>query len=142
MFCKKGVCKDFAKFTGKHLFWSFFYNKIEGLQPVTLWKREYGTCIFQWNLQNLSEPIFCRTSPEDCFCCLKSTLGWSDLNKETFIGTKGLFWRNLKNQQAFANIYKLGTMNVKYFKLLSFQHYKFLMVSIYLGIFVRRFDVS
>ena len=33
MFCKKGVLKNFAKFTGKHLCQSLFFNKVVGLRP-------------------------------------------------------------------------------------------------------------
>ena len=32
VFCKKGVLKNFAKFTGKHLCQSLFLNKVAGLQ--------------------------------------------------------------------------------------------------------------
>ena len=28
VFCKKGVLKKFAKFTGKHLYQSIFFNKV------------------------------------------------------------------------------------------------------------------
>ena len=31
MFCKKGVLTNFAKFTGKHLCQSLFFNKIDNL---------------------------------------------------------------------------------------------------------------
>ena len=34
MFCKKGVVKNFAKFTGKHLWQSLFFNKVAGLRIV------------------------------------------------------------------------------------------------------------
>ena len=30
VFCKKGVLRNFAKFTGKHLCQSLFYNKVVG----------------------------------------------------------------------------------------------------------------
>ena len=30
VFCKKGVLKNFAKFTGKNLYQSLFFNKIVG----------------------------------------------------------------------------------------------------------------
>ena len=39
MFSKKGVPKNLAKFTGKHLCHSFFLNKVPGLRPETLVKR-------------------------------------------------------------------------------------------------------
>ena len=32
VFCKKGVLRDFAKFTGKHLCHSLFFNKVAGLK--------------------------------------------------------------------------------------------------------------
>ena len=34
MFCKKGVLKNLAKFTGKELRWSLFFNKVSGLCNV------------------------------------------------------------------------------------------------------------
>ena len=35
VFCKKGVLKNFTKFTGKHLCQSLFFNKVAGLRPAT-----------------------------------------------------------------------------------------------------------
>ena len=39
VFCKKGVLQTFAKFTGKHLCQSLFFNNVEGLMPAKLLKR-------------------------------------------------------------------------------------------------------
>ena len=39
MFCEKGVYGNFAKFTGKHLSQSLFFNVVAGLRSVTLLKR-------------------------------------------------------------------------------------------------------
>ena len=39
VFCKKGVSKNFTKFTGKQLCESLFLNKIAGLSTATLLKR-------------------------------------------------------------------------------------------------------
>ena len=36
---RKGVLRNFAKFTGKHLCQSLLFNKVAGLRPVTLLKR-------------------------------------------------------------------------------------------------------
>ena len=47
VFCKKGVLRNFAKFTGKHLCQSLFFNKVAGLAK------------------------FLRTPPSDCFQSLK-----------------------------------------------------------------------
>ena len=34
VFCKKGIFKNFAKFTGKHLCQSLFFNKVVGLRSA------------------------------------------------------------------------------------------------------------
>ena len=39
VFCKKGVLRNFAKVTGKHLCQSLFFNKVSGLRPATLLKK-------------------------------------------------------------------------------------------------------
>ena len=39
VFCKNRVLKNFAKFTGKHLLQSLFFNKPPGLRPATLCKK-------------------------------------------------------------------------------------------------------
>ena len=36
---KKGVSKNFAKFTGKHLAQSLFFNKVAGVRTATLLKK-------------------------------------------------------------------------------------------------------
>ena len=44
---RKGVLRNFAKFTGKHLFPSLFFNKVAGLKPaILLKKREVFSCEF------------------------------------------------------------------------------------------------
>ena len=46
VFCKKGVLKDFAKFTGKHLCQSPFFNKVAGLQACNfILKNEHRTAL-------------------------------------------------------------------------------------------------
>ena len=39
VFCKKGVHKNFTKFTEKHLCQSLFFNNVAGLWPATLLKK-------------------------------------------------------------------------------------------------------
>ena len=41
VFCKKGVLRNFAKLTGKHLYQSLFFNKVAGL-----WQTEIFCIIF------------------------------------------------------------------------------------------------
>ena len=50
VFCKKGVLKIFAKIAGTHLCLRSFFNKVAGLKPATLLKRDSGTRVFQWIL--------------------------------------------------------------------------------------------
>ena len=38
VFCKKGILRNFAKFTGKHLCQSLFFNLVTGVRPATLLK--------------------------------------------------------------------------------------------------------
>ena len=46
VFCKKGVLRNFANFTGKHLCQSLFFNKVAGLRPATLLKRGCDIGVF------------------------------------------------------------------------------------------------
>ena len=45
VFCKKGVLTNFAKFTGKHLCQSLFFNKVPGRLQLYL-KRDSSTGVF------------------------------------------------------------------------------------------------
>ena len=55
---KKGVLKNFTKFTGKHLCQSLFFNKVAGLRPATLLKRDSGADVFLWILGNFIEHLW------------------------------------------------------------------------------------
>ena len=46
VFCKKGVLKNLAKFIGKHLCWSLFFNRVAGIRPAALSKRDSNTGVF------------------------------------------------------------------------------------------------
>ena len=43
VFCGKGVLRNFAKFTGKHLCQSLFFNKVVDLRPAILIKKTLDT---------------------------------------------------------------------------------------------------
>ena len=59
VFYRKGVLKNFAKFTGKHLFRSLFFDKFAGLKPTQVCSWEFGE-IFKniFLLQHASEWLF------------------------------------------------------------------------------------
>ena len=49
---QNNVLKKFKKFTGKHLCWSLFSNKVSDFQLATLLKRDSGKYDFLRILQN------------------------------------------------------------------------------------------
>ena len=54
IFCKKGVCKNFAKYTGKpRLYRSLFFNKVPGLQSAILLKQRLEYRCFPLNKSKL-----------------------------------------------------------------------------------------
>ena len=59
---KKGVLENFAKFTGKNLSQSLFFNKVAGLRSAILLKKgDTGTGVFLGILWNFQEHLFYRT---------------------------------------------------------------------------------
>ena len=59
MFFKIGVLKIFAKFTGKHLCRSLFFNRITNMRPATLLKKRLRSRCFPVNFSNfLGKPFF------------------------------------------------------------------------------------
>ena len=71
MFCKKGVLRYFAKFTGKHLHQSFFFNKVAGLRPANSLKKRFWHRCFPVNFVKFLRTPFCRTPLDDCFYFLR-----------------------------------------------------------------------
>ena len=46
VFCKKGVLRNFTKFTGKQLCQSLFFNKVAGLSPGDIGQYVYCNCLW------------------------------------------------------------------------------------------------
>ena len=67
VFCKKGVLRNFTKFTWKHLCWSLFFNKVADLRPETLLKRDSNTGVFRWILWNFLRTRFLQNPYGGCF---------------------------------------------------------------------------
>ena len=57
VFCKKGVVRNFAKFTGKHLCRSLFF-KVAGLRPATLLKKRLWHRCFPVNFAKFQRTTF------------------------------------------------------------------------------------
>ena len=63
VFSKKGVLRYFAKFTGKHLCESFFFNKVAGLRPAKFIEKEILAQVFSCKFCEISKnTFFHRTS--------------------------------------------------------------------------------
>ena len=59
---KKGVCRNLTKFTGKHLCQSLFFNKVAGMRPATLLKKETLAQVFSCEFCEISKnTLFYRT---------------------------------------------------------------------------------
>ena len=60
VFCAKGVLKNFAKFTGKHLCRSLFFNKNADLRPAILFKKGLWNRCFPVDFEKFLRKPFCR----------------------------------------------------------------------------------
>ena len=58
LFCEKGVLRNFAKFTGKHLCQCLFFNKVEGLRSATLLKKRLWCKCFPVNSAKFVRTLF------------------------------------------------------------------------------------
>ena len=58
---RKGVLRNFAKFTSKHLCQSLFFNKVAGLRQH-YFKRDSGTGVFLLILRNFQERLFIQNT--------------------------------------------------------------------------------
>ena len=59
VFCKKGVFKNFGKFTGKHLCQRLFFNKVTDLTPANLSEKSLWYRYFPMNFAKfLKTPFF------------------------------------------------------------------------------------
>ena len=63
VFYKKGVFKNFAKFTAKQLCRSFFFDKISGIKPPTLLKRRLRRGCFSMNFARFLSTSFVWSPP-------------------------------------------------------------------------------
>ena len=60
---KKVFLKNFIKFSGKHLCWSLFFNKVSGMRPATLFKKRLQQRCFPVNfVKFLRTPFLQNTS--------------------------------------------------------------------------------
>ena len=55
---RKGILRNFAKFTGKHLYRSLFFNRVAGLRPATLLRKKIWHKCFPVNFAKFSRTAF------------------------------------------------------------------------------------
>ena len=67
VFCKKGALRNFARFTGKHLRQSLFFNKIEDLNPATSSKKSLWHRCFPVNFAKFLRTSFLQNTSAGCF---------------------------------------------------------------------------
>ena len=70
VFSKKGVLKNVAKFTGKHLFQSLFSNNVASLRPATLLKMRFWHRCFLVTFARFVRTVFLKNTSGGCFCTL------------------------------------------------------------------------
>ena len=63
MLFKIGVLKNFPIFTGKHLCWSLFFNKVAGLRPRILLKKRLQHSCFPLNFAKFLRTPFYTEQP-------------------------------------------------------------------------------
>ena len=59
---RKGVLRNFTKFTGKHLYQSLFFNKVAGLRPETLLQKRLWHRCFPVNFAKLLRTPFLQNT--------------------------------------------------------------------------------
>ena len=74
LFFKKGVLRNFTKFTGKHLCQRLFFNKVAGLrtQDCNFIKKESLSQVFSCEFWEISKNTFFTEHSGGCFCLMNS----------------------------------------------------------------------
>ena len=73
-FVRKGVIRNFSKFTGKHMCQSLFINKVACLRPATLLKKRLWHRCFPVNFEKFLITPFYKTPLGDYFCLIFTSL--------------------------------------------------------------------
>ena len=68
---KKGVLRNFAKFSGKHLYQSLFFNKVAGLSPATLLKKRCWHRCFLVNFAKILRTPFLQNTSGRLLLCIE-----------------------------------------------------------------------
>ena len=106
VFCRKGVLRNFERFTGKHLCQSLLFNKVAGLRTVTLLKKRLWYRCFPVNFSK-----FLKTPS------ITEHLRWLVLKTPV----NQLIFRE---KLVFLQLYYSRTFSQEVFKHMCFEHFK------------------
>ena len=76
---KKGILRNFTKFTGKHLRQSLFFNNVAGLRPATLFQRKLLHSCFPVNFAKFSRTFFLQNTSGQLILCFMEFSDWEIL---------------------------------------------------------------
>ena len=79
---KKGVLRNFAKFTGKHLCQSTFFNKVAGLRSATLLKKILWHRCFPVNFAKFLKTPFLQNTSRRLLLSLNKN--WKKQEKKSY----------------------------------------------------------
>ena len=68
MHCRKGVLRNFTKFTGKHLCQGLVFNKVTGPRPATLLKETLTQAFSREFCEISKNTFFLQNNFGGCFC--------------------------------------------------------------------------
>ena len=113
---KKGVLRNFAESTGRHLCQSLFFNKVAGLGLQLYWKRDRGTGVVLWILRNHN--YFCSVSLITAF-----SISWNKYDEvvtlEIAILCKKAMVREGTRDREFLTYPLIYSNKLAYFQLIS-----------------------
>ena len=78
---KKAILKDFVRFTGKHLCWSLFFNKLAGHKPCNFIKKKLQHRCFLANIDKFGRSPILKNICEQLH--FRKVFQVQDLAKET-----------------------------------------------------------
>ena len=123
---KKGVLRNLAEFTGKHLCQSLFFNKLAGLRPAILLKKSLWHKCFPMNfVKFIRTPFLQSTSvwqllPVEFFLITEELLRLFSDFQFVFIGCLVKNWALLHESIIFYCRFVGGVKKKKFFLLLRF----------------------
>ena len=89
-FIRKGILKNFTKFTGKHLCQSPFFNKVAGLRSATLLKKRLWHKCFPVNFVTFLSTPFLQNIFGRIFLKLSKSINFTKFLSKTVIHFTGI----------------------------------------------------